>query len=322
MNAKYYEVPVSDEIQKVTKEVFESRYSNKDGMFFITIHENNSVKLEKFLVDLKVQEKTIYNCLHPRNMSIVLPTDKEIYFEYAVCVYDKEGLAHEHYVSFLCLENLVISMNASPLMNDERADDIAQHLKRMNSSIPALLSALLARETLLVSRSALSLRTGLYALDHRMDKDPDSVELKEIHDYKQTLRTYDAISNAQMACLGMIKGLDKELLSLIDYPMYMQLATTSSTNTSYILLRLEKTITDLIQHYDANAQDKMNHRLGVLTILSAIFMPITFMAGIFGMNFDNMPGLHFTWSYPIALTSMELISFGLYFYFKKNGWLE
>ena len=322
MNVKYYEVPVSIEIKRVAEEEFESRYSNKDGMFFVTIEEHDPAKLEKFLVDLKVQEKTIYNCLHPRHMSIVLPTDKEVYFEYAVCLYDEAGLPQEHYVSFLCLENLVISMNASPLMNDERADDIAQHLKRMKGSVPALLSALLAREALYLSQSTLSLRTELYALDEKMDKDPDSVELNEIHEYKQILRIYDAISNAQVACLTMLKGLDKEVLSLIDYPMYMQLATTTSTNTSYILLRLEKTITDLTMHYDANAQDKMNHRLGVLTILSAIFMPISFMAGIFGMNFDNMPGLHFTWSYPIALSSMALISFGLYAYFKKHGWLE
>ena len=120
----------------------------------------------------------------------------------------------------------------------------------------------------------------------------------------------------------MLKSLDERLLSLIAYPMYIQLATTTSANTSYILVRLEKSIHDLNQRYDANAQDKMNHRLGVLTIISAIFMPITFLAGIFGMNFDNMPGLHFTWSYPIALSVMAMIAMGLYLYFKKHGWLE
>jgi len=61
--------------------------------------------------------------------------------------------------------------------------------------------------------------------------------------------------------------------------------------------------------------------LGVLTILSVIFMPITFLAGIFGMNFDNMPGLYFTWGCPIALSAMAAIALGLYFYFKNDGWL-
>ncbi|MDF2443304.1 MAG: magnesium transporter, partial [Subtercola sp.] len=47
----------------------------------------------------------------------------------------------------------------------------------------------------------------------------------------------------------------------------------------------------------------------------------TVVTGIYGMNFDYMPELHYTWSYPAALGLMAGLSVGLYFMFKKRGWL-
>jgi magnesium transporter len=220
------------------------------------------------------------------------------------------------------MENLVICMNAAAVMTHDHILTITQQLKLAKSSIPSLLSALLARESLLVSQMAIELRATLYNLDECMDKDPESIEIADIHDQKKLLRIYDTISNSQTICFDMLRSLDTNLLELIEYPMYFQLASTNASNTSQVLVRLDKTITDLSLRYDTNEQEKMNHRLGVLTILSAIFMPITFLAGIFGMNFDNMPELHFTWGYPLALGVMAATALGLYFYFKKDGWLD
>jgi magnesium transporter len=86
--------------------------------------------------------------------------------------------------------------------------------------------------------------------------------------------------------------------------------------------RFDKTIADIRQRFDMNQQEKTNHRLAILTILSAIFMPLTFIAGIYGMNFDKMPELHFPYSYPVALGVMALIAIGMYLYFRTRGWLE
>ncbi len=57
-----------------------------------------------------------------------------------------------------------------------------------------------------------------------------------------------------------------------------------------------------------------------LTVVSAIFLPLTFMAGIWGMNFDNMPELHQPWGYAAALISMALVAIGMYVFFKRRGW--
>ncbi|MCB9780590.1 MAG: magnesium/cobalt transporter CorA [Alphaproteobacteria bacterium] len=69
------------------------------------------------------------------------------------------------------------------------------------------------------------------------------------------------------------------------------------------------------------ASHRMNETMRVLTVVATIFMPITFVAGIYGMNFDNMPELHWVWAYPTALGTMALISVVMLAWFHKRGWL-
>jgi magnesium transporter len=59
----------------------------------------------------------------------------------------------------------------------------------------------------------------------------------------------------------------------------------------------------------------------VLTIFSAIFIPLTFIAGIYGTNFDVLPELHFEHSYYVMLGSMAAVAVGMLFYFWKKKWL-
>jgi magnesium transporter len=69
----------------------------------------------------------------------------------------------------------------------------------------------------------------------------------------------------------------------------------------------------------------MNEIMKVLTIISTIFIPLNFIAGLYGMNFDrsspyNMPELGWTYGYPAVLTVMFTVAAGLVLYFRKRGW--
>lgn len=66
---------------------------------------------------------------------------------------------------------------------------------------------------------------------------------------------------------------------------------------------------------------KMNSVMQVLTIISTIFIPLTFLAGIYGMNFEHMPELHYRYSYPVFWLVMTAITISLIFYFRRKRWL-
>jgi magnesium transporter len=59
----------------------------------------------------------------------------------------------------------------------------------------------------------------------------------------------------------------------------------------------------------------------VLTMIATIFIPLTFIAGIYGMNFKFMPELEWHWGYPMALVVMLLIVGSMFIYFRRKKWL-
>ena len=80
-------------------------------------------------------------------------------------------------------------------------------------------------------------------------------------------------------------------------------------------------IWSLMDMYMTTISNKMNEVMKVLTIMASIFIPLTFIAGIYGMNFDNIPELHYQYSYYILWGVMILLFIGMLFYFKRKKWL-
>jgi magnesium transporter len=78
---------------------------------------------------------------------------------------------------------------------------------------------------------------------------------------------------------------------------------------------------ELTNTYLSVSSNKMNEVMKVLTIMASIFIPLTFMAGIYGMNFEEIPELKVPWAYPALLASMLLIALGMIVYFWRKGWI-
>ncbi len=83
----------------------------------------------------------------------------------------------------------------------------------------------------------------------------------------------------------------------------------------------------LMDLYFSGATTRLNEVMKVLTIIATIFIPLSFIAGLYGMNFDrsagplNMPELGWAWGYPVALLLMFLVAGGLLGFFRKRGWI-
>jgi magnesium transporter len=80
-------------------------------------------------------------------------------------------------------------------------------------------------------------------------------------------------------------------------------------------------LSDQLNIYNSSVSNKMNDVMKILTIFAAIFIPLTFIAGIYGTNFEYLPELHFKYSYFIFLGIIVTIAIGMLFFFKRKGWL-
>lgn len=80
-------------------------------------------------------------------------------------------------------------------------------------------------------------------------------------------------------------------------------------------------LNDLIDLYMSNVSYGMNNIMKILTVISSIFIPLTFIAGVYGMNFRYMPELQWQWGYPAALLIMLIVALGMVCFIKYKKWL-
>ena len=89
------------------------------------------------------------------------------------------------------------------------------------------------------------------------------------------------------------------------------------------LIEANREITaDIRDSYLSYNSHQTNRVMKILTVFTSIFMPLTFIAGVYGMNFENMPELKWQYGYFEALLLMAIIGIGMYIWFKKKGWFK
>lgn len=141
-----------------------------------------------------------------------------------------------------------------------------------------------------------------------------------------------------------IQGLKHEIIqfwkSVQALPQYIKLL--ESSNHDFIQKKTRNYLRDLTDHllqinenievyraivwglmdmYLATLNTKMNEIMKTLTILASIFIPLTFIAGVYGMNFNNMPELGLKYGYFVVLGVMALVTLGMLWYFRRKRWL-
>jgi len=83
---------------------------------------------------------------------------------------------------------------------------------------------------------------------------------------------------------------------------------------------LRDIISGILDIYLSSINTRMNEIMKILTIIATIFIPLTFITGIYGMNFQYMPEIKWFWGYPAVLSIMVAIGIGMLIYFKRKKW--
>ncbi|QDU79806.1 Magnesium transport protein CorA [Polystyrenella longa] len=114
-----------------------------------------------------------------------------------------------------------------------------------------------------------------------------------------------------------------------DYPsisenvrIYLRDTYDHCVQTSEVAEMYREMVTGLMNTYLSSIANRTNEVMKVLTIMASIFIPLTFLAGIYGMNFDHMPELHMEWAYPMVWILMLLTAGGMLYYFWRKGWIS
>jgi magnesium transporter len=104
-------------------------------------------------------------------------------------------------------------------------------------------------------------------------------------------------------------------------PLYQDLRENAESMHFYADELLED-VNNLLSIQLALASHRTNEVVRVLTVFSVFFLPLTFIVGIYGMNFEYMPELRERWGYPAAMAGMGFVTLVIYLWFRRRGWLK
>ena len=156
-------------------------------------------------------------------------------------------------------------------------------------------------------------------LEERLILDTNKETLKIISLFKHELNNLRVdIKPAKEMIVGLTK-LDTDFIQEENEKHYKELQ--DNINQAVDLLDYYREVLyDELNMYHSSMSTKLNDTMTVLTVFSVIFIPLTFIVGVYGMNFDHLPELHWRYGYFIVWGIMLLIVVGMIGYFKRRKW--
>ena len=107
-----------------------------------------------------------------------------------------------------------------------------------------------------------------------------------------------------------------------DTQLYLRDCYDHATQLIDILEIYRETCSDLRDFYYSKISNRTNEIMRTLTVIATVFMPLSFIAGLYGMNFDHMPELHWSRGYQMCLGLMATCAGGFLYFFWRRGWLR
>ncbi|MEA1925215.1 MAG: magnesium/cobalt transporter CorA [Candidatus Altiarchaeota archaeon] len=157
-------------------------------------------------------------------------------------------------------------------------------------------------------------------LEDELIHEPDQDTLGQIHRLKRELVL---LRRSVWPLREAVNKLEREPSPLIDESTRIYLRDVYDHVIQVIdsIENYREMISGMLDIYLSSVSNRMNEVMKVLTIISTIFIPLTFITGVYGMNFKHMPELGWQYGYPIVWAIMFLTAFSMFLYFRRKRWL-
>jgi len=322
MIANSFEITEALQLKPLASESVAETAQRPDARVWLDLMDCTPDELEEWLDKLGVDDLERRLCLEARDRAGFYPLKKVIFFVIPVLI-ETAAKGEIDYVAFFCKENLLLTSHRTAVFQPERLTTLDSSDAWLSGrSIAGLVSALMIDQSLGCLRHTEGLRDSVTALEGRMVREPDMIEAEEILEGRSELVTLGSLVSDQLPIVQALSKTDRPFFRLEDAHEYMGCALVNLQAADGSLTWLDQRIESLRSAFQMHAQDKTNSRLNMLTILSAIFMPVTLLASIWGMNFEVMPELKYPYAYPLALGFMIAVGAGMYLFFRRTGWLD
>ncbi len=159
----------------------------------------------------------------------------------------------------------------------------------------------------------------ILALEERILKEQTKNMLREITVLRRNLTIFRRGVSQQRELFSKLARGESSYIQQKNL-VYFRDVYDHATRATFMLENAREILASTFEAYLSITSNRMNQVMKQLTIISTIFLPLTFIVGLYGMNFDFMPELHSQYGYPAVLIGMTILTLGMIYYFKKKEW--
>ncbi|MBF0200316.1 MAG: magnesium/cobalt transporter CorA [Desulfamplus sp.] len=248
--------------------------------------------------------------------------DTSIFIVMKMIRFDKEsGMMVNEQLSIVIAENMVLTFQERPGdVFDPVRERIRRHKGRIrNSGSDYLAYALM--DTVVDNYIHIVERLGekIEELEDDILSNPDRSVMEKISSFKREINYLRKSIRPAREALAQIPKLENDLLKTVTVPFFKDL-NDLITHVTEAIDTYRDLLTDQLSIYNSVTSNRMNDIMKILTMFSSIFIPLTFITGIYGTNFDYLPELNYRYSYFILWGVIIVIASSLILFFKRKGW--
>ncbi|MBW2560666.1 MAG: magnesium/cobalt transporter CorA [Deltaproteobacteria bacterium] len=289
---------------------------NIDGLHQVDIIQKIG---DHFGIHALIQEDILHTGQRPKMEDFdtyILVILKTLYYD------DEASTVRTEQISIILGSNFVISFQemAGDVFNPlrDRIRNGKGRIRRMGADYLAyaLLDSVVDHYFILLEKCG----ERIEMLEEALAENLQPQTLHDIHNLKQEIIF---LRKSVWPLREVISGLERAESALIhhDISMYLRDLYDHTIQVIDSVETYQDILSGMIDLYLSSVSNKMNEVMKVLTIFASIFIPLTFIAGIYGMNFEFMPELKVRWAYPTLWGVMVAVAVGLLIFFRRKKWL-
>jgi magnesium transporter len=297
---------------------------NPSGITWINVTGlSNHMALKTLAESLRIHPLTLEDILNTEERPKAEEFDEYIFFSMKIISWNDDGGPQFEQISFIVKDdNTLISFQEKP---NALYQLIFRKITNNNSRVRKMGVDFLAYEMMDIivdSYFAVLDRMGnnIEEFELRAMDESDNDFMSDLQKSKQSLMQIRRAIWPLRENISFVIRLEDSFISDDLDPFFKDL----QDNVAQIIETVETNRELLEGILDVNLSaisNRMNKIMKVLTMVSTIFIPLTFIAGVYGMNFRNMPELEYRYAYPISIGVMLLIALGMIILFKKKKWI-
>jgi len=296
--------------------------NNQSSTIWIDIQYEEKNSVASTLKELNVPQLAIEDALRSRHPPKIEFFDDQLFILYKGIKNIKSTLDFEHQqIALFISNNSIITVHPA---KSPGIDITLDNLSKIKHITPIHLALnIMKNASYLYLENVLEFESRLSELEDQFQVQGDDQLLSELTSYKSKLIKLIRVFKYHHSVTQTLL-VESDQCSYLDYDSHVHAINDLNDRFDRLvtLSQMHYEIAgDLIDGYLSISAHKLNVTMRVLTVITAIFVPITFLAGIYGMNFEYIPELKHRMGYFILLGVMGLIATSLLIVFKKNRWL-